>query len=323
MKKALVVGIDNYPGTLKLKGCVNDASQFSELIGWNSDGTPNYEVLKKLNVQRKTELIKYVKELFEGDGDSSLLYFSGHGHVDTLSGYLVTPDFEEEDPGMSMNDIIHYANSSRVKNKIIILDCCHSGIIGDSITSKYEATDISVGVSILTSSTKDQLSYEKDGQGIFTSLLLDALRGGAADVMGNITPGSVYAYIDQALGAWEQRPVFKTNVNNFTCLRKADAPIERSVLRELPSIFVNPVQEFKLNPSFEVTNDNDYKHEVIEPHANIENTIIFSKLQKLESVGLVVPVGEEHMYFAAMKTKSCKLTNLGLHYWRLAKKNKI
>jgi len=42
-------------------------------------------------------------------------------------------------------------------------------------------------------------------------------------------------------------------------------------------------------------------------------------LQLYESVGLVEPVDAEHMYFAAMNSKSCKLTALGLHYWKLAK----
>ncbi|MCC3403956.1 caspase family protein, partial [Eubacterium callanderi] len=38
-----------------------------------------------------------------------------------------------------------------------------------------------------------------------------------------------------------------------------------------------------------------------------------------ESVGLIEPVDEEHMYFAAMNSKSCRLTPLGLHYWKLSK----
>jgi len=38
---------------------------------------------------------------------------------------------------------------------------------------------------------------------------------------------------------------------------------------------------------------------------------------------LVVPVDEEFMYFAAMNSKSCRLTELGYHYWRLIKKNKL
>ena len=50
---------------------------------------------------------------------------------------------------------------------------------------------------------------------------------------------------------------------------------------------------------------------------------IFKNLQKLESVGLVCPVGEEHMYYAAMNSKSCKLTPLGQHYWNLVKSGKI
>ena len=50
---------------------------------------------------------------------------------------------------------------------------------------------------------------------------------------------------------------------------------------------------------------------------------IFAELQKLEGVGLVVPVEEEHMYFAAMKSKGCELTSIGKQYWRLVNKGAI
>lgn len=59
------------------------------------------------------------------------------------------------------------------------------------------------------------------------------------------------------------------------------------------------------------------------PYANPSNTSVFLDLQKLEGIGLVVPVGEEHMYFAAMNSKSCKLTSLGKQYWRLVHNNLI
>jgi len=35
---------------------------------------------------------------------------------------------------------------------------------------------------------------------VFTGLLVDALSGGAANLVGDVTPGSVYAHIDQSLG---------------------------------------------------------------------------------------------------------------------------
>ena len=59
--------------------------------------------------------------------------------------------------------------------------------------------------------------------------------------------------------------------------------------------------------------------DVLEPFANANHVAIFKDLQLFASVGLVEPVGEEHMYFAAMRAKTCKLTALGLHYWRLSK----
>lgn len=65
------------------------------------------------------------------------------------------------------------------------------------------------------------------------------------------------------------------------------------------------------------------EHNVIEPHAKDENVAIFKILQKLQSVGLVVPVDAEYMYFAAMESKACKLTSLGYHYWRLVKDKRI
>ncbi|MGF1573365.1 MAG: caspase family protein, partial [Sumerlaeia bacterium] len=45
--------------------------------------------------------------------------------------------------------------------------------------------------------------------------------------------------------------------------------------------------------------------------AKEKNVAIFKDLQKMEGVGLVVPVSEEHMYYAAMNSKSCRLTALG------------
>jgi hypothetical protein len=46
-------------------------------------------------------------------------------------------------------------------------------------------------------------------------------------------------------------------------------------------------------------------------------------LQKLQSIGFVKPVDEEFMYFAAMKSKTCILTELGKYYWRLVKDGRI
>lgn len=71
MKKALVIGIDDYPDH-PLGGCVNDAVSIASVLARNGDGSPNFSVrLLTSNEQPiETALISNaVAELFEGDAD--------------------------------------------------------------------------------------------------------------------------------------------------------------------------------------------------------------------------------------------------------------
>lgn len=315
LKKALIIGIDEYP-IAPLNGCINDANAVAELLKTNGDGAPNFDVSLNLNVKTKAEFLDLLDNLFSGEADASLLYFSGHG---SECGHIVTPDYRGRDLGVSMTDVLGYANSSKCKNKIIILDCCFSGKLGESSVTKSNESVLSDGITIMTASSRDEVSMESNGQGLFTSLFLQGLRGSAADITGRITPAGIYAFIDQSLGAWQQRPVFKTNTSHFLSIRDIEPRVPKSILRKLRQYFDSPSDEFKLDPSFEFTNNPTYEHEVVEPYSKIENVNMFKELQLFESVGLVEPVNEEHMYFAAMRGKSCKLTALGLHYWKLSK----
>jgi hypothetical protein len=321
MKKALVVGINKYRSS-PLKGCIRDAVSIGDVLETHGDGSPNFEVKRELDVPAKSDLTSLIATLFSGEGDIALFYFSGHGYVNELGGYIVTPDFTKYDEGVSMEDILKLANKSRIKDKIIILDCCHSGAMGSPGIADG-ASHLKAGISILTASRDDESALEINGHGVFTSLLLEALRGGSADLRGHISPGSVYAYIDQALGAWQQRPVFKTNVQRFTSLRMVTPPVPPATLRKIIEYFPAPQDEMQLAPSFEYTNTTKTEHTVVAPYAKAEHVAIFKHLQKFQSVGLVVPVGEEHMYLAAMNGKSCRLTALGYHYWKLVKEKRI
>ncbi|EOG39212.1 peptidase C14 [Enterococcus faecium] len=321
MKKALVVGIDNYGDQNSLTGCVNDAKDIAQVLKRHADDTLNYNVKLEEDVSTKDELTEHIKNLFKGDSDSAIFFYSGHGYVDDYGkASLVTPDMSPHTPGVSMDDILTWANQSQINNKIIILDCCFSGNMGN-FSGDGTKTSLNDGVTILTASKADELSVELDGHGLFTALLISALEGGASDLLGYITPGSVYSYIDKALGPWGQRPVFKSNVSRFDIIRKVTPPIDVSILRELPEMFKS--KEISLDPSYEETNTLSDKHEVIEPYANENNVKLFKKLQKLTSNGLVKPVGEDHMYYAAIRGKSCELTPLGEYYLKLAKEERF
>ena len=322
MRKALIVGLDNYP-KCPLSGCVNDAVTVANIVSKNEDGSPNFEVKTILDVVPQRTLMKNIYELFDGNSDVELFYFSGHGLVNNRVSYIVTTDYDDYNYGVRLDDILQAANASKAKHKIIILDSCYSGAMGTPEFFGNDQAIIGDGLTILTSSMSNQTSAEVNGHGLFTALLLEALKGGAADVTGSITPGSIYAYIDKALGPWEQRPVFKTNVSSFLSIRNVLPSVPLNCLRNITSYFSDATAELSLNPSFEYTNHPDNVHDIVEPYSDDSNVAVFKDLQKLESVGLVYPVGEEHMYYAAMNSKSCKLTPLGQHYWNLVKRGKI
>jgi len=217
------------------------------------------------------------------------------------------------DEGVSMDEILTLANQSKAKNKVIILDCCHSGALGSPSISGSNIAQLSEGLSVLTASRDNEYAMEVGGAGVFTSLVVDALKGGASDLRGNITPGSLYAYVDEALGAWDQRPIFKTNVSSFISLRNIPPKIPFESMRKITTYFDTPESDYKLNPSYEDT----------EKAAIKDNVKIFKDLQKFQSVGLVVPVDAEFMYFAAINSKACRLTALGYQYWRLVNEKKL
>jgi hypothetical protein len=327
MRKALIVGIDYYAAIGNLSGCVNDAYAVKAVLERNADGTLNFsspQVLTGVEPAqpvRKKDLKNAVRQLFADDSEIALFYFAGHGYIEDTGGFLCSSDSETGDDGLALSEVMTFANGSKARNKVIVLDSCHSGIAGDR-TMQAGMAEISDGITIMTASTADQYSYETPGggAGVFTGLFVDALNGAAANLVGDITPGSVYAHIDQSLGSWAQRPVFKTNVKSFVSLRKAEPPIALADLQALAKYFPTPDFDLRLDPSFEPERSPEQREDPAIPPPDPVNTATFSVLQKYVKVNLVRPVDAPHMWHAAIQSKSCQLTVLGQHYWNLVKK---
>ncbi|MDR0784127.1 MAG: caspase family protein [Propionibacteriaceae bacterium] len=326
MRKALIVGIDYYQKISQLHGAVNDAYDVMNVLERHADGTLNFPQPNLMvadgpqSAITRGELREAVATLFRDKTEISLFYFAGHGYVDNQAGYLCTSDVDEGHEGYSLSEVMTAAHDSPAQHTVIILDSCHSGRAGDTPIARG-VSEIKDGMTILTASTAEQYATETNGSGLFTSLLVDALHGSAANLLGDVTPGSVYAHIDQSLGTWDQRPVFKTSVKQFISLRKAEAAIEQEDLRKITTLFENPSTQLRLDPSYEPerSGSEDPSTPPPDPAKNAD----FAVLQKLVKVNLVRPVGAPHMWHAAMESKACELTPLGQHYWRLGKKSLI
>lgn len=314
-KLALLVGIDDYPAA-PLSGCVNDAVKMHDLLQRNHDGSPNFDCRTLLSsdvrVERAT-LKREIENLFERPAGAAFLFFAGHDCVNKLGGYLVTQDRTGHDEGVSMNGVLRLANDSPATERIIVLDCCHSGALGQLLTIGGNAAVIAEGVTILCACRESEVAVERGSGGAFTSLLCDALDGGAADVCGKVTVAGIYSYIEEALGGWMQRPLFKLHVSKLVPLRRCTAAVEMEILRLLPRYFKSPHDDHHLDPSYEPS---------VEPR-DVDHETIFGHLQRMRAARLVVPIGEDHLYGAAIQSKSCRLTELGVHYWRLANSGKL
>lgn len=317
MRKALIVGIDHYEHIESLTGCVNDAYAVKAMLDRHADGSVNFGTRLLIgtgprDILARSELKEAVRELFVDDSEVALFYFAGHGYIESTGGYLCGGDCKTGDDGLALSELMTLANKSKARNKIMILDSCYSGTLGDHPINQ-QISEISEGVTILTASTKGQYAAEVTGGGVFTGLLIDALGGAAANLVGEVTPGGVYAHIDQSLGTWSQRPVFKTNVKTFVALRQVQPPLALADLQRISEFFPVAGFEFHLDPAYEPT------HSTADPDKNA----IFAILQKYNRVNLLIPIGAPHMWHAATESKSVKLTALGEHYRRLAAKDLI
>jgi hypothetical protein len=324
MRIALIVGVNYYEHFAGLFGCTADASAVSEVLRVHEDQTTNFDCQTILCTDHTSKLTRrtlkdQVEKLFKTDAEIALFYFAGHGYIDNIGGYLLASDSGHGDEGLSLAEVLAYANHSPSRNKMIILDSCHSGIAGTQ-PGEPDRTVLSQGLTILTASTEDQYATEQNGRGVFTTLLVDALHGGAANLVGDVSPGGIYSHIDQSLSAWEQRPVFKTNVKEFVSIRKVSPSIAVEDLRQMARLFPTKEFYFSLDPTFEPEMKG---RDAGMPPPDRHNVAVFSVLQKFNRLNLLKPDGAPHMWHAAMQNKGCRLTRLGEHYRTLIEKGRI
>jgi hypothetical protein len=318
MRRALVVGIENYPFGV-LEGCARDAERLATVLERHDDGTKNFDV-RRLTDPPKSLSRSMVREemvrLFDQPADLALFYFSGHGSENDLGGYLVTSDATRYDEGVPMTEVLRAANDSPVQEAVIIIDCCHSGHLGESDTGALAvnaSAPLREGVTVLTATRSSDQAVQAHGGGLFTTLVCAALEGEAADVVGRTTLASVYAFVDQSLGPWDPRPLLRCHVSELLSLRDAAPSVSGADLRRLTELFRAPTDELALDPSYERT------HASADPaHVNVFDLLVTFRNARL----VEVPV-REHLYFVALRSGSVRLTALGRHYWRLVADGRI
>ena len=137
-KKALCIGINNYPGThMDLQGCVNDASDWEATLAGRG-----FRVSKLIDGQAtKAAMVSAMSDLIgkAGKGDSVVITFSGHGtyqpdtdgdEADGLDEALCPYDLQTNGAALIDDEIRSIFATRKPGVRIVLIsDSCHSGTV--------------------------------------------------------------------------------------------------------------------------------------------------------------------------------------------------
>ncbi len=192
--------------------------------------------LDKTNTEIE-ELLLRVSKL--PDTETLLIYFSGHGYRSDVSKlHLIARNTRKIDDyilgGIDYDFIKNIVlKSSPAKQKIVILDACHSGIATQGINDTILDVPVT-GTYILASSESDEVSYyDKNKRNtFFTGSLLDTFTNGIDNAKEMLALNDLYEnarnHLDQ-----RQQPRFKDKLNisasDFFIARNPSFSLEKNI----------------------------------------------------------------------------------------------
>lgn len=195
----LAIGVSKYGDpALDLAFADADARAFAatlqEQSGRRIYGRVETRVLVNEDVRRES-ILAGIREFIAtaGPDDVATIFMAGHGVRDLLTGtyYFLPHDATPEDfftRGLrveELNDMVRILER-HVRHVVVILDTCHAGAVELASSSMERADDFAArvradGVFLLAATRPGDRSKEIDrlGHGVFTYVLLNALRGEA------------------------------------------------------------------------------------------------------------------------------------------------
>jgi len=334
----LFIGIDTYHNHVNLLGAAQDARALSNELKEDDTDDPqprwpvtNDTLLVASGHEEITErdLRLAANGLLDGaEGDDILFYFAGHGFNTPDDGLvLASSDDDEGDVrrGLRIRSLLDNINASGASSATVILDCCHAGLAA--------GPNIGKNVVIIAGAEASARASEMGRRGKFTRLLIEGLKGGAADIQGRITAVSLYNYVSGALSRQSdgQVPVLKARLEDLVVLRQVRAKLGLLQLRRLAQTFSESSQCLVLTPDFEASEEQTKRSQpplrsrpdpMDEPLTNEQDQMDYFKILRdaglLDVIDPLQKTAKPDLFWACMHGGKVSLTPLGQYYWELA-----
>lgn len=239
--RAVLIGNSEFDGNFSsippVKGNIEDL--YHLLTDKFHIGIPQENVVVAFN-KTNTEIEEILLQQSRQPGTETLIiYFAGHGHrTDIKKLYLVAKNSKRIDDyligGIDFDFISNVVlRNATAKQKILILDACHSGIATQGADDMMQKITVK-GSYVLASSPGDEVSYfEKNGRNTyFTGVLLNILKSGVDNANEMIALEDLYDYSKEQLSDKNfPHPIYKNELNippsNFFIARNPSFSLEK------------------------------------------------------------------------------------------------
>ncbi|GAA3061603.1 type VII secretion protein EccCb [Streptomyces glomeratus] len=213
---ALLVATDGYqdPGLNQLRAPARGATELGALLRDSAIG--RFDLVRELLNRPKHEIEAAVEDVLSdrSPDDLVLLYFACHGvRNDADRLFFATLGTQLRRPhatAIPASFIHHLLDECEARTKIVLLDCCYSGLFhrGAPLSPAHvdvEAALAGRGTFVITASTALEYAYDGDQLTLdnslsaprFTAAVIEGLNTGLADLNrdGVITPEELYTYV--------------------------------------------------------------------------------------------------------------------------------
>jgi uncharacterized caspase-like protein len=222
----LLVGVDNYNDDRlsTLHYCASDCQGVSEALLDTTQIFSQKEIhlyhdasACKPNIAKVRSSLQRISAIAKPQ-DTVLLYFSGHGVLESKSQQpvLCLSDTQTDDllaTGLSMSELLECLGNCRASQQLVWLDACHSGAMKWQETKNDAAQQTQIAPQLIEglrqcalrsrsfyaflSCDRNQKSWEfpQLKHGVFSYFLMRGLRGEAADDRGVIEADRLYRYV--------------------------------------------------------------------------------------------------------------------------------
>jgi WD40 repeat protein len=238
--RALVIGVTYDDPAMALPYPVDDAAKIADLLE-----ARGYRVTRRLATEgherpTRESVRKALHALVAktDEDDVLLVYFNGHGTRDDTFSYLFLADTPPGDEaakahGMKLCELLGTLRGKKSRFVGVFLDACYMGMgMSPQIGQTTRLHEERKGAFALLSGSQQegitQDSFLKSG-GIFTSILLEGLRGAAADPDGGVRFSALAQHVQRGVAAWresqegkdkqsEQKPVLRLEIADLQIL---------------------------------------------------------------------------------------------------------